>query len=124
MKDLDPKVVMNNCQDYGGYQFMDIVTLQYTPGLAPAYPIKRLIRNKKTGEVFRQKITLPDYKGKEFFVGLHASQNYDDVVFFELELVELKQAYRENKLSGKLKELVGVLDEEVDNNVIMFVRFK
>ena len=124
MKDLDPKVVMNNCQDYGGYQFMDIVTLQYTPGLVPAYPIKRLIRNKKTGEVFRQKITLPDYKGKEFFVESGASRNYDDVVFFEIELVELKQAYRENKLSGKLKELVETLNEEKDNNVFMFVEFK
>ena len=124
VKDLDPMVVMNNCLDYGGYQFMDIATLQPTPGIAPGYPIKRLIRNKKTGEVFRQKFTLSEYNGKEFFVGIGASQNYDEGISFELELVELKQAYRENKLSGKLKELVETLNEDKDNNVFMFVNFK
>ena len=122
-KDLDPMVVMNNCLDYGGYQFMDIVTVQYAPEYTPTYPVKRLIRNKKTGEVFRQKITLPDYKGKEFAIGSFVSQTYEEGVFFELDLVELKQAYNENRLSGKLKELVATLDEEEDNNVFMFVDF-
>jgi len=74
--------------------------------------------------VFRQKITLPDYKGKDFFIGLGVLRSYEECVFFELDLVELKQAYRENKLSGKLKELVSTLDDEKDNNVIMFVYFK
>jgi len=39
-------------------------------------------------------------------------------------LVELMQAYKENRLSGKLKELAASLNEENDNNVIMFVNFK
>ena len=46
------------------------------------------------------------------------------MIYFELDLLELKQAFSENKLRGKLKELVGTLDEEKDNNVIMFVNFK
>jgi len=124
VKDLDPMIVMNNCLDYGGYQFMDIVTVQYTPGLAPAYPIKRLMRNKKTGEVFSQKISLPDYKGKDFLIGNGTSRSYEEGVFIELELTELKQAFLENRLSGKLKELVETLDEDEDNNVFMFVDFK
>ena len=41
--------------------------------------------------------------------------------YFELDLIELKQAYKENRLSGKLKELVATLNEEEDNNVFMFV---
>jgi hypothetical protein len=124
VKNLNPMIVMNNCLDYGGYQFMNIITLQYSPELIPAYPIKYLIRNKKTGEVYRQKITLPDYKDKEFIIGNRVSQIYDEGVFFELELTELKQADRENKLSGKLKELVATLNEDEDNNVFMFVDFK
>jgi hypothetical protein len=32
--------------------------------------------------------------------------------YFELDLIELKEAYIENRLSGKLKELVSTLDEE------------
>ena len=35
-----------------------------------------------------------------------------------------KEAYNENRLSGKLKELVASLNEEKDNNVFMFVHFK
>ena len=125
VKDLNPIVVMNNCMDYGGYQFMDFTTLQYDPELPARVPMKYLVRNKKTGEVFLQKITLPDYKGKEFIIGFRAeSQPYEEGVFFELELVELKQADRENRLSGKLKELVSTLNEEKDNNVFMFVDFK
>ena len=88
------------------------------------HPVKYLIRNKKTGEVFRQKITLPDYKDKEFVIGIRTSRAYDEGVFFELDLIELKQADRENKLSGKLKELVASLNENKDNNVFMFVDFK
>jgi hypothetical protein len=41
-----------------------------------------------------------------------------------LSLYELKQAYLENKLSGKLKELVATLNEDEDNNVLMMVEFK
>ena len=42
----------------------------------------------------------------------------------ELSLFELKQAYKENRLSGKLKELVATLDEDKDNNVFMLLDFK
>ena len=41
-----------------------------------------------------------------------------------LNWIELKRAYRENKLSGKLNELVADLNEDEDNNVFMFVHFK
>jgi len=42
---------------------------------------------------------------------------------FELDLIELKQAYKENKLNGQLKELVATLDEMKDNNVFVFAVF-
>ena len=124
VKDLDPMVVISFFLDYDEYQFFDICTVQHVMKLPRRFPIKPLARNKKTGEVFLQKITLPDYKGKEFLVGLGVSRIYEEGVFFELELTELKQAYIENRLSGKLKELVGTLDEYVDNNVFMLVDFK
>ena len=38
--------------------------------------------------------------------------------------MELKEAYRENRLSGKLKELVAILNELEDNNVFVLVEFK
>ena len=123
---LDPKVILNNCMDYGRYQFFGIGTARYTGNPYPnAFPFKYFMRDKKTGEVFRQKIILPDYKGKEFVISPGTSGIfYEDGTYFELDLIELKQAYSENRLSGKLKELVSILDEENDNDVIMFVHFK
>ena len=92
------------------------------------------MRNKKTGEVVRPKFLLPDYLGKEFIMDAHRlnadgrifndGRIYNDGYYFELGLYELKQAYRENKLSGKLKELVATLNEDEDNNVFMLVEFK
>ena len=121
---LDPKVVMNNCLDFGGYQFMEIITIQFDSESPTRRPTKYLIRNKKTREVFQQKITLPDYKDKKIIISTVGLKFYDYGVFFELELEELKQADRENKLSGKLKELVASLNEDEDNNVFMFIDFK
>jgi len=42
----------------------------------------------------------------------------------EFDLIELKQAYRDNKLNGKLKELVATLNEDEDNNVFVLIQFK
>ena len=44
--------------------------------------------------------------------------------FFEPDLIELKEAYKENRLSGELKELVETLNEEEDNDVIILINFK
>jgi len=117
----DPMVILNNCIDVGRYQFMELITVAWENR---AYPIKYYLRDKKTGEIFRQKLVLPEYRGKEFFIGPFRSQiNYENGAIFELDLLELKQAYRENRLSGKLKELVATLKED-DNNIFMLVQFK
>ena len=125
-------IVLNNCVDVGTFQFMEIVTVQYRENetvqyrenASPVFPMTYLMRNKKTGDVFRQKISLPDYIGKQFFFGSRQSgRDYENGPWFELDLIELKQAYNENRLNGKLKELVATLDEDKDNNVFIFVEF-
>lgn len=119
-----PMTYLNNCVDVGQYQFMEVFTVRLEEGAFP-FPVNYLMRDKKTGEIFRQKILLPDYKGKEFlFSPLKSGRDYEYGPIFELDLGELKQAYDENKLSGKLKELVATLDEDVDNNIFMLVHFK
>ena len=47
----------------------------------------------------------------------------DDCAYFEMDITELQQAYSENRLDGKLKELVATLKED-DDNVYAIVRFK
>jgi len=115
--------VLGNCVDAGKYQFMKVSNRVTGPrqDLHEVY----YMRDKETGEVFRQKFTLPDYKGKEFFI--HASilwRYFENEYHFTLSLSELKQADKENRLSGALKELVATLNEMEDNDVYMFVKFK
>ena len=123
--DSYPKVILNNCVDMGRYQFMELFTLKQEEGkLYRSYPVKYYYRDKNSGEIFQQKIVLPDYKGKDFNIRLYRyGNNFANGVHFILDVLELKQAYRANKLSGKLKELVATLRDD-DNDVIMMVEFK
>ena len=82
------------------------------------------MRDKETGEVICPKLLLPDYAGKEFTIRPSSMRIFENEFPFELDLIELKQAYRENKLSGQLKELVASLNEDEDNNVFMLVSFQ
>jgi len=114
----DPKIYLNNCADAGSYQFMQVYTAE------TGFPSKHYIRDKKTGEIFSQKFLLPDYKGAEFFVGpINVMKGLDDCACFEMDITELHQAYSENRLDGKLKELVATLKED-DDNVYAIVHFK
>jgi len=118
---LDPMVVLNNCVDAGGYQFLEMISL--VKGDKRRYS-EYFVRDKTTGEIFRQKLLLPEYKGKELFLGTFGRNlDYENGTYFQLDLLELKQAYNENRLSGKLKELVATLKED-DNNVFVMVQFK
>ncbi|MCL1973709.1 MAG: 6-bladed beta-propeller [Bacteroidetes bacterium] len=121
----DPMTYLNCFVDLGDFQFIEIYTVRQGDIYPGIFPAKYYIRNKKSGEIFQQKLLLPDYKGKEFIIsptqsGMYRSGN--DFIF-ELDLFELKQAYSENRLNGKLKELVAELKEE-DNNVYAVASFK
>ena len=124
VSETDPMIYMNNCVDVGNYQFIEIVTVRWEEGAFP-FPVKYFMRDKKTGEVFRQKLVMPDFIGKEFLISPSRSGiDYENGPWVELDLFELKQANFENRLNGKLKELVSTLDEDEDNNVFMFIDFK
>jgi hypothetical protein len=117
--------VLENIIDTGKYQFMRVADRITDRPREQDYRREFLVRNKETGEVFRQRLILSDFQGKEFFI--HASgaaRSLENEYFFELDLIELKQAYRENRLSGELKELVATLNEDEDNNVFMLLRFR
>lgn len=111
---------MDICMDAGKFQFISLYPYQKT-GASPSP--KYYMRDKETGEIFRQKITIPDYQGKDFYINPRLSNYYEKGYHFELDFTELKEAYNENKLNGKLKELVASLIKEDANNVFVFVDF-
>ena len=120
----DPMIYLNNCLDRGQYQFIEVCTVRAGEVYPGRFPVTHYFRDKHTGEVIRPKFLLPDYSGMEFTINPNSGNKYEDGCFFELDLFELKQAYHDNKLSGKLKELVATLNEDEDNNVFMLVEFK
>jgi len=133
VSDQNPKVILNDFVDVGKYQFIRVYTIinadhefKIPQDERYDYLNKHYIHDKKTGEIFRQKISLPDYEGKDFFITAQKTHfnGKKTLAHFELDLIELKQANRENKLNGKLKKLVDTLNEKEDNNVLILLNFK
>jgi len=122
----NPITYINNCIDVNRYQFTEVYSLR-TEGAAQAvfvdFPVKYYMRYKETGEVIHPKFLLSDYIGKEFIISPSTRAVNENGYYFNLDLLELKQAYRENRLSGKLKELAVTLKDD-DNDVIVMVQFK
>ena len=125
---LNPMEYLDFCLDRGQYRFIKTIIVREGNSAPAIFPAKYYMLDKKTGTIVRPKFLLQDYMGKEFIIDPYNQNNvgkiYNDGYCFELDLYELKQAYHENKLSGKLKELVATLNEDEDNNVFMLVQFK
>ena len=132
VNDLNPKLMLTGFYDAGRYQYIKIEPLinYLESNIPPAELYESLvryyIRDKQTDEIFRPKISLPDYKGKYLFIDSKKTyfNRKETITYFALDVFELKQAYKENKLSGKLKELVKALNENEDNNVYILATFK
>ena len=121
LSESNPMTVMDICMDAGNYQFISLYSYGET-GTSPSP--QYYMRNKDTGEIYRQKLTLPDYRDKYFFVNPRLSNYSEKGCYFELDFTELEEAYRKNKLAGELKELVAsLLEEEDSNNVFMLADF-
>ena len=113
--------VMDICMDAGKYQFIAVYPYRET---AKSPTPKYYMRNKVTGELFRPKVTLSDFEGKELYINPRLLNYYEHAYHFELDFAELEEAYYKNKLSGKLKEQVAsLLEDEESNNVFVFVDF-
>ena len=107
--------------DAGKYQFIAVYPYRET---AKSPTPKYYMRNKATGELFRPKITLSDFEGKELYINPRLLNYYEHAYHFELDFAELEEAYYKNKLSGKLKEQVAsLLEDEESNNVFVFADF-
>jgi hypothetical protein len=131
VNNLNPRLVLGGFLDAGIYQYIKVEpTINFFEKGFSFEQInsldKHYIRDKQTGEIFRQKISLPDYKEKDFFIESNTTYftGKETLACFLLDIYELKRAEKENKLSGKLKEIVSTLNESEDNNVYVLATFK
>lgn len=119
---MTPVIYVNSFVEAGGYQFFEVNTVKNG---ADRFSYTRLMREMKNNSVYTQKIIMGDYEGKEVPIVpdmISVTDNYKTGVV-ELSLTELKTAYDDGKLKGKLKELVENLNEE-DNDVYALLHFK
>ncbi|MDR2585552.1 MAG: 6-bladed beta-propeller [Prevotellaceae bacterium] len=119
-----PMTYLNNCVDVGNYQFMQIFSVKREEGAFP-FPAKYYMLDKSTGKVVKPILHLTDFVGNEFVIDVYKMlfTGKETLIYFELDNIELKQAYAEKKLNGKLKELVATLKED-DNNIYVMAQFK
>lgn len=119
-----PVSYLNNCIDMGSHLFSEVYEVHKGEEFALDFPVKYYMMNKNTGDVVHPKLLLPDYQGKIFIISPNSrNRNFENIYYFELDLLELKEAYTQDRLSGKLKELVVTLKED-DNNVFVLAHFK
>ena len=119
---MDPIIYLNSFIEAGNYDFFSAVTVRAENG---SLPKKYLMREKKTGSVFRQKITFNDYQGKTVYLSPATIANTHDskLGLIVLDLYELFEANKENRLKGKLKDFVDNSDEE-GNSIFLLLHFK
>jgi hypothetical protein len=83
------------------------------------------MRDKKTGSVYKQKIIFSDYQGKVVTLSpettVYTQNSRLGLIILGLE--ELRTANRENKISGKLQELVENSEDD-GNDIYMLLHFK
>ena len=122
IQSMDPIVYLNSFVEAGDYQFMSAVTVKNENN---RLPITYLIRDKNTGSIYRQKITFDDYKEKEVHLSPLTIVNTQDsnLGLIVLDLPDLQDANRANRLNGKLKELVDNSEED-GNDIYMLLHFK
>lgn len=122
IQSLDPVVYVNSFVEAGNYVFVSAVTVKQEDNRLPK---KYLMRDKRSGAMYRQKITFNDYEGKRINLSpeIIANTQHSKLGLIVLDINELLEANKENKLSGKLKQLVESSEEE-GNNVFMLLHFK
>ena len=122
IQSMDPVVYLNSFIEAGNFEFLSAVTVREENGRLPK---TYLMRDKKTGSVYRQKIVFNDYKGKEVYLSPETIAGTQDskLGLIVLGLAELQDANSENKISGKLKQMVENSDED-GNDIYMLLHFK
>ena len=118
LRSMNSPVILRNFFEAGNFQFFDTQTINRCGDFSGAH----LMRDKRTGAVYRQRIIFDDFRGRS--VVIHSDMvKCSGIGLLVLDLIELKNANDESRLSGRLKELVNNSEED-GNNIFMLLHFK
>jgi hypothetical protein len=122
---MNPKILLHSWLETSKYLFFSTQKLDFDWNTLKMEPHTGYLMEKNSGTFFQTKVQLPDYQGKELVISPKvieriSSQQTGIIVLSALELHDAKKA---NKLSGKLKEVSNRLTED-DEFVFMILSFK
>ena len=122
---MNTKIFLHSWLETGQFLFFSTqkIDFDWSSGKWPLE--KGYLMDKNSGELFQANVRMREYKGKELILGPSAiyktsSQQSGIIVWNALELQE---ANKESKLSGKLKEVTDHLTDN-DEYVFMILNFK
>ena len=115
VKETQPNKILKFDNETSDWMFLSSIEMAYDFSKNEGMHRTDYGVEKANGQIFELKFTVPDYEGMEYTPsGLNSYYYPADRLITALE---------ENKLKGKLKEIVQHLDEE-DNGVVMILRRK
>ncbi len=123
---MNPEIFLFYAMDSRDYLFLYTVEKTFNKETRD-FPQKKLMYNKKEQMVYEQDLYNEDYERENPFTispqKTSFSSSNSNIFVTTLNAADLIEAYKNNKLKGKLKEKASRLDEE-DNPVLMIVKMK
>ena len=121
LRSTNPPVLLKNFFETENFQFFDIQRLNLS--VSGIEPITHLVRDKRTGSVYRQRIIFDDFRGKNVVIHHGTIRCSSGIGLIRLDLTELQDANDESRLSGRLQEIVES-SYKFGNDVFMLLHFK
>lgn len=122
--DMEVPVFLLPCLETSNYYFVSTVKKEYDFEKNIGYPFEFLMYDKMDNKIYTQKLYNSDYTNKEYIT----IDEYFTILSPRQYLIGIRSdllidAYKDNKLKGKLKEIASKLKDE-DNPVLMLITFK
>ena len=105
------------------FYFMQTMEMKWDPTLEKGFPTTNLMYDKQENSLFNATVLNRDYTKKQKVDMISNPMNGQIAALQVLASNELVEAYENDELKGKLKEIASTLDEEA-NPVIMLIKHK
>ena len=117
-----PFGVLSSFFETKNFHFFSFSRFDPTRSGSSIFDGSNLIRDRRTGAIYRQRIVFDDFRGRHVTINSN-NVRCSGIGLIRLDLVELQDANDEGRLSGRLREIVEKSEED-GNDVFMLLHFK
>ena len=120
----DPEILLTMGAVTDRYYFLHTVKKEFDFTTGRGFFMNDFMYDKQTNELYKAKVLNSDFvKKRSVDMFLHPINNNGIAAVQTLSAGQLVEAYQEDGLQGRLKEVAAGLDEE-SNPVVMLVKYK